>query len=139
MERQVNNPTNEISKSSNSPSAEAAGSQKTFVEKGEAQLKEWSARIDQLGKEAEKLSAEAKTAMTKQVADLRTKVAAARERLQESKFVTSDKWAETKTGLETLWSDVKALFEKSGPKHAMKRPALMAEVAPASAQGAGVA
>jgi hypothetical protein len=112
----MNSTTNEIS-ATKPPSGEAAGSQRTFVEKGEAQLKEWSGRVDQLGKEAEKLTADAKTAMIKQVADLRAQVAAAREKLQESKFVTTDKWAETKTGLEKVWTDVKALFAKSDPKH----------------------
>jgi len=97
---------------------EAMLTQSAFVEKAELQLKEWSTRLDKLAASAEKLTAEAKVSAQKGVGELKAKLVTAREKLNASKNVASEKWIDAKAGVETLWTDVKALFDKHEPKSA---------------------
>lgn len=113
----MNNPSNEAS-ASQKPSSqpEAVTTQAAFVEKAERDLREWNGQLDRLTNQAEKLASEAKATALKQVGELKMKLGAARDRLNASKSVAGDKWNEARTGLETLWSEVRSMFEKHSTK-----------------------
>ena len=90
--------------------------QAAFVKQAERQLEDWGAHIEHLTAQAAKLSADAKAEADQQVAQLKSKLALARQRLQASEAVASEKWLEAKAGMDSLWSEVKALFDKHGDK-----------------------
>jgi uncharacterized coiled-coil DUF342 family protein len=82
-----------------------------YKQKYEAQLHEWSAKMDALEAQAEKLSAEAKLAAKPHLDTLRSKVQVAKAKLHEIAEATDDKWDEVKKGVDHAWNDVKASFE----------------------------
>jgi hypothetical protein len=112
----MNSPSKDTHAPNANRPAEGAPTQASFVQKSELQLKEWSSKLDVLAAQAEKLTAEAKTAAQKNIADLKPKLAAARQKVDAMKSAASDNWHEGKVGLEVLWSEVKALFEKHQTK-----------------------
>jgi hypothetical protein len=114
----MNSPTNAAAVGDPKKPAAEAPTQAAFVEKSEADLKEWSRRLEKLAAQAEKLTAEAKTAAQKGIGELRPKLAAARQRLDASRSVASEKWLDAKSGVESIWGEVKALFEKHDAKPA---------------------
>ena len=111
-------PTKEASAGTTSP-AHSAGTQGAFFEAAEAQLKEWSATVERLAAEAEKLPAEGKAKTEKAIGELKAKLGVARGRVNATKSLAGDKWLEAKAGFEGLWADVKGLFDK----HSAKPPA----------------
>jgi hypothetical protein len=114
----MSSPTTETHPSVGKGPAESVPNQAAFIEKAELQLKEWAAKLEQRVNEVGKLKADAKRIAQKQVDELKTKLATAREKLDAGKGVASDRWIEAKVGLESLWMDVKALFEKDASKPA---------------------
>jgi len=105
-------PMNETSTTVPPIASKLSTTQADFIEAAEAQLKAWSAQVDRLTAEAAKLKAEAKVAAEQKVNTLKAKLGAARQKLNANRSVTSEKWLEAKAGLETLWADVKSVFEK---------------------------
>jgi hypothetical protein len=97
-------------------SAQGAGTQAAFFEAAEAQLKLWSATIERLAAEAEKLPAEGKAKTEKAIGELKAKLGAARGRVNATKSLAGEKWLEAKGGFESLWAEVKGLFEKHDAK-----------------------
>ena len=82
------------------------------IEKMQAQLVEWGAKIDELATSAEKAGAEAKADTKKRLSDLKEKRAAAQAKLDELKAAGSDKWASFKVGMETTWKDLESAFKE---------------------------
>jgi hypothetical protein len=82
-----------------------------YKAKYEAQLHEWSAKIDGLKARADVLAAEAKIDARPHVDAMHTKLAAARAKLHDLAETTDDKWEDVKTGADLAWNDVKAAFE----------------------------
>jgi len=110
-------PMKETSPNTVSPvAAKVITTQADFIDSADLQLKEWSSQVDRLTADAVKLKAEERTAAEQQVNTLRAKLGAARQKLNSIRSVSSDKWLEAKAGLDTLWADVKGLFEKHAPK-----------------------
>jgi hypothetical protein len=114
----MNDPTKDTRAPDAHRPTDGALTQASFVEKSELQFKEWTSKLDVLAAQAEKLTAEAKAAAHKGIAELKPKLAAARQKLDATKTAASEKWPEAKAGLELLWSEVKALFEKHQSKPA---------------------
>jgi hypothetical protein len=89
------------------------GMKETYHEKMETQLKEWSAKIDQLMAKVEHVSADLRLKYQKQIDALREKQAAARHKLDELKVTGESAWEEVKEGTERVWQELKEAFEKA--------------------------
>jgi SMC interacting uncharacterized protein involved in chromosome segregation len=72
-----------------------------------AQLKEWSAKIDELESKARATKADVKTGYENQVKQLKDKRDAATKKLQELKGASAEAWDTLKAGAETAWSELK--------------------------------
>ena len=84
-----------------------------YIEKLNAQLKEWSASIDGLKAKADKASADLKIGYYKRLDDLKTKRDTARAKLDELKAAGDDAWERMTTAIEKSWGDIKAAFDKA--------------------------
>ena len=82
-----------------------------YKQKYEAQLHEWSAKIEALMAHTDKLTAEAKIDAKPRVDALNGKLETAKAKLHEIAEATDDKWDDVKTGADHLWNDVKAAVE----------------------------
>lgn len=78
--------------------------QQAYREKMEAQLRDWSARIDALQAKTHKLEADAKLKAIERVNDLRAQQAAVREKLNSLMRANGAAWEDIKLGVEKAWS-----------------------------------
>ena len=83
------------------------GLKENYQEKLEAQLKEWSGKIDQLKTAAGKLAADARVTYHQQIDALRGKQEAAQKKLQELKEAGEGVWEYLKAGIERAWDELK--------------------------------
>ena len=91
-----------------------------YKQKYEAQLHEWSAKIEALKAHADKLTAEAKLDAKPHLDTLHAKLETAKAKLHEIAEATDDKWDDVVKGADHVWSDVKASVE--GAYDALKKP-----------------
>ena len=82
-----------------------------YKQKFEAQIREWSAKIDVFAAHTDKLEAQAQLDLKPYVDSTRTKLEAARAKLVEVASATDDKWDDVKKGSDQLWTDLKATVE----------------------------
>lgn len=87
------------------------GLKETYQEKIEAQIKEWSAKIQELKATAEKATADKKIELHKAVDDLRARKEAARKKLDEVKKAGAETWEKLKKDTDKALEDVKNLWE----------------------------
>ncbi|MFA5112098.1 MAG: hypothetical protein WC443_11870 [Desulfobaccales bacterium] len=95
------------------------GLKEAYQEKMEAQLKEWSAKLQELKAKADKAGADVKIEMYKQIDELRAKKEATQHQLNQIKAAGAESWEALKAGSEkTLeemkktWESMKARFHK---------------------------
>ena len=81
-------------------------SREEYIDKLAAQLKEWSAKIDELESKASAAKADVKTGYENQIRQLKDKRDAATKRLQDLKGASTDAWDALKTGAEAAWADL---------------------------------
>jgi nucleotide-binding universal stress UspA family protein len=86
---------------------------KVYVDKVEAQLKEWGTEIDILKAKAEKAKAEAKIKYYEKIKDLRAKQESLGLKLQELKGSGEEAWEEVKTGVDRAVKDLKEAFKRA--------------------------
>jgi hypothetical protein len=91
-----------------------------YIDKLAAQLKEWSARIDELESRARTAKADAKTSYEGQISQLKEQRDAAMKKLQELKGASADAWDVLKAGAETAWADLKNAVAEA--KEKFKKP-----------------
>jgi len=82
-----------------------------YKQKYEAQLHEWSAKIEAFQAHADMLTAEAKLDAKPRLDEMRGKLDAARAWLQEIAQAADDGWDDVKKGAEQAWGEVKAAVE----------------------------
>ncbi|MDD1677551.1 MAG: hypothetical protein LUQ40_07445 [Methanomicrobiales archaeon] len=82
-------------------------SREEHIDKLAAQLKEWSAKIDELETKASATKADVKAGYENQIRQLKDKRDAALQKLQELKGASTDAWDTLKAGAETAWADLK--------------------------------
>ena len=82
-------------------------SREEHIEKLAAQLKEWSAKIDDLESTARIAKADVKAGYEKQIEQLKEKQADSMKKLQELKGASAEAWEILKAGAETSWADLK--------------------------------
>ena len=83
------------------------GLKENYQEKLEAQLKEWSGKIDQLKTAAGKLAADARVTYHQQIDALRGKQEAAQKKLQELRESGEGAWESLKAGIDRAWDELK--------------------------------
>jgi chromosome segregation ATPase len=82
------------------------------VQKMEAELKQWGARLEKLMTEAHATSADAKVDYRKRLDDLKQKYAAAEKRFTELKAAGSGKWEIFQGGVESAWHELATAFTR---------------------------
>jgi outer membrane murein-binding lipoprotein Lpp len=83
-------------------------SREEYIDKLAAQLKEWSAKVDELESKAHGAKADAKAEYEKQIRQMKDKRDTATQKLQELKGASSDAWDTLKAGSEAAWADLKS-------------------------------
>ena len=78
-----------------------------FQEKMEAQIKEWSAKLDVLKAKSEKASADVKIQYQQQIQDLHARKEEVQTKLRELKNASEGVWENLKSGIENAWNDIK--------------------------------
>jgi len=77
------------------------------IDKLAAQLKEWSAKIDELESIARVAKADVKASYENQIRQLKEKQADSMKKLQELKGASTEAWEILKAGAETSWAELK--------------------------------
>ncbi len=95
------------------------GLKEAYQEKMEAQVKEWSAKLQEMKAKADQATADAKIEMYKHIDELRAKKEAAQHKLNEIKGASAESWEALKAGsektledLKQTWASMKAKFRK---------------------------
>jgi uncharacterized coiled-coil DUF342 family protein len=91
-----------------------------YIDQLAAQLKEWSAKIDELESKARAAKADVKTGYDNQIKQLKDKQDAAAKKLQDLKGASSGAWDTLKAGAETAWADLKNAV--TAAKEKFKKP-----------------
>lgn len=86
---------------------------KAYLKKVEARLEEWGDEVSKLGAEAEKAKTEIKGMYKEQLAVLRSKQAAARNRISELREAGADNWGKLKSGVEDSIDDLKKAVDNA--------------------------
>jgi len=81
-----------------------------------AQLKEWSAKIDELEAKARVAKADVETNYENEIKQLKDKRDAAMKKLQELKGASAEAWEILKAGAETSWADLKKAVTAASEK-----------------------
>ena len=90
---------------------EKSEKRKAYQEKIESQLKEWSAKIDELKAKAGTSKAELKTKYEKQIEDLRAKQEVVQQKFREFRESGEETWGEIKTSIEKGLDELKTSFD----------------------------
>jgi t-SNARE complex subunit (syntaxin) len=94
-------------------------SRQLYKEKYEAQMREWSSKLDGMRAQTEKLTAQAKLDVKPHLDAVHLKIDAAKARLAEIAGATDQKWHDLVKDADLAWSDLKSAAE--GALDAMKR------------------
>jgi len=84
---------------------------KAFIEKLDAQLKEWDAQISELEAKVEKAEGETKQKYWDQIAKLKQKKQNAENKLNEIKQAGEEAWEELKDGTERVFAEMKDVVQ----------------------------
>jgi outer membrane murein-binding lipoprotein Lpp len=82
-------------------------SREEHIDKLAAQLKEWSAKIDELESKASAAKADMKTSYDTQIRQLKDKRDVAMKKLQELRGASTEAWDSLKAGAESAWGELK--------------------------------
>jgi len=77
-----------------------------YEQKLQAQLDEWSAKIDKLKAKADSAEADAQLEYHKQIEELRSMQEAAANKLTELKDTGDDAWEDLKAGIDNAWDSL---------------------------------
>jgi alpha-beta hydrolase superfamily lysophospholipase len=87
------------------------GQKEAYQEKIEAQIKEWSAKLQELKAKAEKATADKKIELNKAIDDMRARKEAAQVKLEEIKGASAETWEKLKVAMDKAMEDVKTFWE----------------------------
>ena len=90
-----------------------------YKQKYEAQVHEWTAKLDLMKAQSEKLTAQAKLDVKPHLDAVHAKYDAAKARLDQLASTGDDKWNDVVADLDRGWTDLKAAAE--GAFDALKR------------------
>lgn len=77
-----------------------------YIRRMQAKLDEWNADIDSLTVKAGEVSADARSECNEQIASLKAKQTAARQKIDELQHSGEGAWEDLKTGIELAWSAI---------------------------------
>jgi hypothetical protein len=83
-----------------------------YLEKMQAQVKDWATKIDALIVKADKAAVEKKAAYQEQIQALQAKKKIADEKLQILKAAGGDAWRDAKEAMEKISGDLRAAWNK---------------------------
>ncbi len=86
---------------------------KVYIEKAEAELKEWGAKIDVLKAKTEKSKGDIKIKYLEQIIELRNKQEALKKKLRELKGSGDGAWADLKEGMDYALDDLKRSLKRA--------------------------
>jgi chromosome segregation ATPase len=102
----------------------AMGRKEAYIEKLEAQLREWSSKIDELKARADKAKTDVKLEYEEKIGELRARQETVRNKLQELKDSSGEAWEGIRDGLEKAWDELKNAVSgaldrgrRRGPSH----------------------
>jgi chromosome segregation ATPase len=87
-------------------------SRQAYVQKLNAQLKEWDAKLDQLSAKAQKATADARINYENELESLRARRAVANRKLEELGQRGESAWEDMKDGVEKVWDEMGKAMEK---------------------------
>lgn len=87
------------------------GLKEAYQDKIEAQIKEWTAKLQEYKAKADKASADVKIQMYQHLDHLRAQKEAAQQKLQEIKAASGDSWEVLKSGSEKALAELKKTWE----------------------------
>jgi hypothetical protein len=82
------------------------------IERMEAQIQDWGARIESLEARAQTAGTHARVDYRRRVQELKALGSDARARLEEFKSAGSETWDAFRTGVEGAWKDIEAALEE---------------------------
>jgi len=82
--------------------------QEAYKQKMAAQLKEWNAQINLLEAKVENAGADLRVKRAEELQQLRAKLHAASEKMQELEKSSGEAWTEVKETADKIWEDLKA-------------------------------
>ena len=86
-------------------------SRELYKQKYQAQMREWSAKLDTMKAQTEKLTVQAKLEVKPLLDAAHAKFDAAKSRFEEIATATDDKWDDVVKGATHTWSELKAAAE----------------------------
>jgi hypothetical protein len=89
------------------------GSKEAYREKLEAQMREWSAKIDLLKARADQVEAEAKIEYRNRIEDIRQRKEALQGKLKELQNASDAAWKDIKEGTEKAAADLKDALQSA--------------------------
>jgi len=89
------------------------GNKEAYREKLEAQMREWSAKIDLLKARADQVEAEAKIEYRNRIEDIRQRKEALQEKLKELQNASDAAWKEIKGGTEKAAADLRDALQSA--------------------------
>lgn len=92
------------------------GLKEAYHEQLDAQLREWSAKLDQLKAKADGAEAAAKVEYYKQIESIKAKADVAQAKLKELNESSGEAWESLKGGVERAWTDFKTAIEEAAGK-----------------------
>jgi outer membrane murein-binding lipoprotein Lpp len=95
-------------------------SREEYIDSLAAQLKEWSAKIDDLESKARAAKADVKAGYEDQIRQLKGKRDVATQKIQELKSASTDAWGTLKVGAEAAWADLRNAV--TAAKEKFKKP-----------------
>ena len=87
-----------------------------YQQKVEAQINEWSAKLDVLKAKADKASAEAKLEINKKLESLHDLQGQAKAVVDKIKASSTDAWNDAKHGIEESWTKIATAVETAWSK-----------------------
>ena len=91
-------------------------SREEYIDTMSKQLKEWSAKIDELESRIDTVSGDMKAAYGQRISDIKDKRDAMSQKLQELKGASGDAWKTLATGMDSAWDDLKGALKSAKEK-----------------------
>ncbi len=89
---------------------------KSYEQRLEAELNEWSAKIDVLKAKAAKTKSDVEINFAEEIAILEAKRSNAREKLRQFQEAGDDAWEDLKSGIEKAWSDLGSAISEAASR-----------------------
>jgi len=77
-----------------------------YVRKMQAKLEEWNTDLDELVAKTNEVSADVRSEYKEQIASLKAKQAAARQKIEEVQKSGENAWEDLKSGIELAWTAI---------------------------------